>query len=189
MWFKQTINNACGLYGVLHAVSNGDARAAISESFPTYTSECCLALFDVLSSCSDFASDHRLRLTRTVPDSVLAKLLNECLPLKSADRALALEQNDALESAYREAALQGDSEVPASAEDEVDFHYVCFVMSHKNGYLYQMDGDRKGHIEKGPLGPDEDLFAGRTLDIVKQFVQRENDGNLNFGLLALVRDD
>jgi ubiquitin carboxyl-terminal hydrolase L3 len=26
MWFKQTINNACGLYGILHAISNGAAR-------------------------------------------------------------------------------------------------------------------------------------------------------------------
>jgi ubiquitin carboxyl-terminal hydrolase L3 len=26
MWYKQTINNACGLYGILHAVSNGDAK-------------------------------------------------------------------------------------------------------------------------------------------------------------------
>lgn len=29
MWFKQTINNACGLYGILHAVSNGESRNAI----------------------------------------------------------------------------------------------------------------------------------------------------------------
>ncbi|CAG8005767.1 unnamed protein product [Penicillium nalgiovense] len=26
MWFKQTIRNACGLIGLLHAVSNGEAR-------------------------------------------------------------------------------------------------------------------------------------------------------------------
>ena len=29
MWFRQTIHNACGLYAILHAVSNGDARAKI----------------------------------------------------------------------------------------------------------------------------------------------------------------
>lgn len=28
-WFKQTINNACGLYAILHAVCNGDARNSI----------------------------------------------------------------------------------------------------------------------------------------------------------------
>jgi ubiquitin carboxyl-terminal hydrolase L3 len=31
MWYKQTINNACGLYAILHAVSNGDARDFISK--------------------------------------------------------------------------------------------------------------------------------------------------------------
>ena len=31
MWFKQTINNACGLYGILHAVSNGDSKGFICE--------------------------------------------------------------------------------------------------------------------------------------------------------------
>lgn len=31
MFFKQTINNACGLYGILHAVSNGDARELIGK--------------------------------------------------------------------------------------------------------------------------------------------------------------
>jgi ubiquitin carboxyl-terminal hydrolase L3 len=31
MWFKQTINNACGLYGILHAVANGPARDFIRK--------------------------------------------------------------------------------------------------------------------------------------------------------------
>jgi ubiquitin carboxyl-terminal hydrolase L3 len=31
MWYKQPINNACGLYAILHAVSNGDARDFISK--------------------------------------------------------------------------------------------------------------------------------------------------------------
>ena len=30
-WLKQTINNACGLYGALHAVSNGESRSLISR--------------------------------------------------------------------------------------------------------------------------------------------------------------
>jgi len=30
-WFKQTIHNACGLYGLLHAVANGAARDFIGK--------------------------------------------------------------------------------------------------------------------------------------------------------------
>ena len=31
VWYRQTIYNACGLYGILHAISNGTARAHISK--------------------------------------------------------------------------------------------------------------------------------------------------------------
>ncbi len=31
VWFKQTINNACGLYAILHAACNGDARNFIRK--------------------------------------------------------------------------------------------------------------------------------------------------------------
>lgn len=35
MWYKQTINNACGLYGILHAISNGDSRDFVGKNdFP-----------------------------------------------------------------------------------------------------------------------------------------------------------
>ena len=34
IWFKQTIGNACGMFGVLHGVCNGKARDFISI-FPT----------------------------------------------------------------------------------------------------------------------------------------------------------
>ncbi len=31
VWFKQTINNACGMYAVLHALSNGSCRRFLGE--------------------------------------------------------------------------------------------------------------------------------------------------------------
>lgn len=53
---------------------------------------------------------------------------------------------------YKTVALQGDSEVRANPEDEVDFHYVCFVKSHRNDHLYELDGNRKGPVDWGLLG-------------------------------------
>lgn len=35
VWYSQTIYNACGLYGILHAVSNGTAREYIGKSLPS----------------------------------------------------------------------------------------------------------------------------------------------------------
>lgn len=37
IWYKQTIGNACGLIGLLHGVSNGAARANISQYTCTVT--------------------------------------------------------------------------------------------------------------------------------------------------------
>lgn len=34
VWFKQTIRNACGLMGLLHAVANGPARSFIGTFYP-----------------------------------------------------------------------------------------------------------------------------------------------------------
>lgn len=31
IWYKQTIRNACGLIGLLHAVSNGAARGFVGK--------------------------------------------------------------------------------------------------------------------------------------------------------------
>lgn len=34
MWFEQTIDNACGLYAILHAVSNGAATGFVRTCYP-----------------------------------------------------------------------------------------------------------------------------------------------------------
>ena len=35
VWFKQTINNACGLYAILHAINNGEARDFVGKTSQT----------------------------------------------------------------------------------------------------------------------------------------------------------
>jgi len=125
--------------------------------------------------------------TSTEPDSLLGRLLATCVPLAPHDRALALEDSKDLEEAHAEAAKQGDSAVPANAEDEVEFHYVCFVQSHKNGRVYELDGDKKGPVDSGcTLHDDDDLLSENALKLVRDFIRREKDQNVNFSLLALV---
>jgi len=122
------------------------------------------------------------------PDSPLAKLMDVCVPLTPEERALKLETSDDLEKAHSSAAIQGDSSVPASAEDEVDFHYVCFVKSHKTGNLYEMDGNSKGPIDRGSLlHKDEDLLGENSLNIIREYIQREKGENLGFSLMALAK--
>jgi len=148
IWFDQTIHNACGLYAILHAVSNLGPAAA----------------------------------THMDAGSLLGTFLDSCIDLDPIQRAKALETSLGIAEAYRKAATQGGTAVP-NAEDEVEFHYICFVKSPLNGHLYEMDGDQNGPVDRqSSLEGDSDLLSG-GLKLAKSLIQ---DGNPHFQLMALV---
>ena len=73
------------------------------------------------------------------------------------------------------------------AEDDVDLHYVCFVKDDKN-HLWEMDGRRKGPLDRGLIG-DEDVLSEKALDLgVRKFLKREAEtggGEMRFSLITL----
>ncbi|KAH8748446.1 ubiquitin carboxyl-terminal hydrolase, family 1 [Diaporthe sp. PMI_573] len=118
--------------------------------------------------------------------SFFASLVGDCSSLLPHERSSYLENSVELERVYKQVAVEGISEVPESAEDEVDYHFVCFVQSHRNGHLYELDGDRKGPIDRGlVLGPGDDMLATGGLSVVREYIEREQ-GKCTFGLMALV---
>ncbi|KAF2859275.1 ubiquitin hydrolase L3 [Piedraia hortae CBS 480.64] len=152
IWYPQTISNACGLMGLLHGVSNGEARNHIW------------------------------------PGSNLDKLIKEAIPLQPKERAALIENSEALESAHNAAAVTGDTAAP-DLNEEVDLHYVCFVKSAKDGHLWELDGSRKGPLDRGPLKVDEDVLSEAALDKgARAFMKREQQtegGELRFSLIVL----
>jgi ubiquitin carboxyl-terminal hydrolase L3 len=135
---------------------------------------------------SDTVSSRQLTPS-AAPDSDLAKLLNDAIPLKPIERADLLYDSEALESAHQSAATGGDTSAPA-AEDNIDLHYVCFVKSQNNN-LWELDGRRKGPLNRGKLSPDEDVLSEKALDLgVRSFLKRESaagGGDLRFSLITL----
>jgi len=121
------------------------------------------------------------------PTSDLSTLLKSAIPLKAVPRADLLYESQALESAHQSAASKGDTAAP-SAETKVDLHYVCFVKS-TNNHLWELDGRRKGPLDRGLLGRDEDVLSENALALgVKSFLKREEEaggGELRFSLVAL----
>ncbi|KAH9845150.1 putative ubiquitin carboxyl-terminal hydrolase isozyme L3 [Teratosphaeria destructans] len=120
--------------------------------------------------------------------SDLDKFIKQAVPLKPKQRAESLEQSHALEAASQAAAAKGDTAAP-NANDTVDLHYVCFVKSEKNGHLYELDGRRKGPLDRGELAQDEDVLSAPALDKgVRAFLKREEQaggGELRFSLIVL----
>ncbi|KAK4986938.1 ubiquitinyl hydrolase 1 [Elasticomyces elasticus] len=121
------------------------------------------------------------------PDSGLATLLKDAVPLEPTARADLLYESQALEEAHQSAAAGGDTAAP-SADDRVDLHYVCFVKS-KNNHLWEMDGRRKGPLDRGELAADEDVLSEKALRLgVRSFLKREESaggGELRFSLIVL----
>ena len=52
--------------------------------------------------------------------------------------------------------------------------------------MYELDGDRKGPIDRGlVLKAEEDVLRPGGLDVIRQYIEREGS-NPSFSLMALV---
>lgn len=81
--------------------------------------------------------------------------------------------------------MGGQSSAPA-AEDVVDLHYVCFVKDPKTNHLWELDGRRTGPLDRGMLGPEDDVLSEKALDLsVRAFLKRESGGEMRFSLVTL----
>lgn len=82
--------------------------------------------------------------------------------------------------------MKGDSAVPDSAEDEVDYHYICFALG-TDGCLYELDGDRKGPVSLGKVqfGEQGDILGADTVSLIRGYIDQRS-GNIGYSLMALV---
>lgn len=121
------------------------------------------------------------------PSTDLATLIDNALPLDPAARARLIESSPSIARAHASAAAQGDTAAPA-ADEKVDLHFVAFVKSAENN-LWELDGRRKGPLNRGKLGDEDDVLSEKALDMgVRRFLKRETEGEgdeLRFSLVAL----
>jgi ubiquitin carboxyl-terminal hydrolase L3 len=59
----------------------------------------------------------------------------------------------------------------------------------KDNHLWELDGRRKGPLDRGVLGPDDDVLCEKALQMgVRGFLKREEEsgvGELRFSLVVL----
>ncbi|KAJ4360301.1 uncharacterized protein N0V89_000862 [Didymosphaeria variabile] len=125
---------------------------------------------------------------RIHPGSALDRIRKEALPKAMAERAKVLEESSAFEKAHAEAVKLGDTEAPTPASDKhTGQHFVTFVKG-KDGHLWELEGSRKGPLDRGALEKDEDVLSPAALEkglgrLMK--IEAEKGGDLRFSAIAL----
>jgi ubiquitin carboxyl-terminal hydrolase L3 len=124
------------------------------------------------------------------PGSELERLLKEAVPLDRAGRANLLESSEALEAAHQAAARKGDTAAPEDEElDHLGMHFVAFVKG-RDGHLWELEGSRKGPLDRGLLGDEDDALSEKALDLgFRRYIKMEKDAggkDLRFSCIALV---
>lgn len=121
-----------------------------------------------------------------VPGSKLANFLEKAVPLGMDERAKLLNDNESLHEASEAVALKGDTHVLGPDEDSIH-HFVALVKG-ADGNLWELEGSRKGPLNRGPLGDDEDAFSEKALDLgIRRLIdmQRKAGTDLPFSCIAL----
>ncbi|RAL11991.1 ubiquitin carboxyl-terminal hydrolase [Aspergillus homomorphus CBS 101889] len=121
------------------------------------------------------------------PDSDLAAIRSLAIPLDMTKRAELLYNSEPFELAHKSVEQAGDSYAdPTDARE--GGHFVSFVKS--GGKLWELEGSRKGPLQRGSLAPDEDVLSPRALDMgIKKIIKLNMDGEEDFRVscIALAR--
>ncbi|KAJ0121174.1 ubiquitin carboxyl-terminal hydrolase isozyme l3 [Diaporthe amygdali] len=123
-----------------------------------------------------------------LPGSDFEKIRRDAIPLNMTDRAQMLYDSEPFEAAHKSVVSIGDTAAPP-AEDtrHAGQHFVSFVK--EGGHLWELEGSRKGPINRGALGEDEDVLSPRALELgikrVIKLVQAAGIEDLRFSVTAL----
>ncbi|RFU30629.1 hypothetical protein B7463_g5715, partial [Scytalidium lignicola] len=122
------------------------------------------------------------------PNSTVAKLREAAIPLGMAERAKLLYDSKEFEEEHAKVAHVGDTIAPdAEGGNKLGQHFVAFVKG-DDGHLYELEGSRKGPLDRGILEDDEDILSPKALEKgIGRLIKLENQagGDLRFSITAL----
>lgn len=116
-------------------------------------------------------------------DGPMKKFLEEARSVDAAARGALLEKCQDIIHAHKELAQEGQTNTP-SAEDPVNHHFITFI--HKDGILYELDGNKAFPINHGVTSPDTILEDAAL--VCKEFMSRDPD-EVRFTVMALAASD
>lgn len=107
--------------------------------------------------------------------------------MKPEDRARLLHDSEVLEAAHDAAAHTGQTAPPPRGQSPPQA-FIAFVKG-SDGHLYELEGRRKGPIDRGLLPEGADMLSEEALKAGPlPFIQREQEagGNCMFSCTILV---
>ncbi|PWA84457.1 Peptidase C12, ubiquitin carboxyl-terminal hydrolase 1 [Artemisia annua] len=125
-FMRQTVGNACGTIGLLHAIGNIKSQIKLAYHITVNT------------WCFNFS----------VENSFLDRFYKSTASMDPMERALYLENDREMEVAHSDAVAAGETE----ASDNVNDHFICYACV--NGQLYELDGRKTAPVSHGPSSPN-----------------------------------
>lgn len=115
------------------------------------------------------------------------KIRADAIPLKMVERANMLYNSMPFEMAHKSVERFGDT--PVVAGERAGQHFVAFVKT--DGRLWELEGSRKGPLDRGMLADDEDVLSPKALELgLKRVIRLEQEAggeDLRFSCIALSR--
>lgn len=123
------------------------------------------------------------------PGSYLDSIRRAAIPLNMSERAQMLYDSEAFEAAHKSVANLGDTTPPSPETGHREGHHFISFVKTDDGHLWELEGSRKGPIDRGTLSEDEDVLSPRALDLglkrVIKLVQDAGIDDLRFSCTAL----
>jgi ubiquitin carboxyl-terminal hydrolase L3 len=137
------------------------------------------------NACGTIALIHAIaNAIGTIPDSSLSSdswlqtFISKHITSSPDEKALALENDKALEAAHDAAVQDGQSDIV----DDTWQHFFCLVEN--NGILYELDGRKQSPISHGPTS--QVTFLTDCITVIRGFMARDPE-ELRFTMLALTK--
>ncbi|KAF5349337.1 hypothetical protein D9758_011752 [Tetrapyrgos nigripes] len=161
LWIKQTISNACGTIGLLHALLNADVPLDTESPLAKFAKEC-------------KGLPSRLPNMKLIPDK---QITHHKTP---EERAKFLETTPLFANIHAEAASTGQSAVPTDLD--TDLHFSCFIEANVDGasHLVELDGRRAGPMDRGLCS---DLLADAIKFVKNNYVVQS--ASIQFSMTSL----
>jgi ubiquitin carboxyl-terminal hydrolase L3 len=122
------------------------------------------------------------------PDSFISRMLEKTLTMNPLERGSWLESNEEIENAHRIAEIQGQSDTPSHAEQEVDTHFTVFLPNKQSKEVLELDGRRAGPIRRGAYDSDVS-FPQKALQVIQKEFMDRNPSDIRFSIVALCRSE